>query len=58
MDKFIYVFSAADRDMLLGGGFLMLREDRDNGVYVFLADSSMAFMLNDISYLTSDTLTF
>lgn len=58
MDNFIYVFSTADRDKLLGGGFLLLREDADNSIYVFRADDKLCFLLSDISYLTSNTLTF
>ena len=58
MDKFIYVFSAADRDKLLGGGFLLLKEDAYNTVYIFAADDRMRPLLDEISYLTGNTLTY
>lgn len=58
MKNFIYVFDATARDHLLKAGFLLLKEDKRNGVYVFRADDCLSYALGDISYLTSDTLSF
>lgn len=60
MDKFIYVFDVSARDKLLAAGFSLLKADDKNEMYVFNASSNLNFKLSsaDISYLTSNTLTF
>lgn len=60
MDKFIYVFDTAARDKLSNAGFLLLKSDERNSVYVFSNDSSLRFALDavDVSFIMSDTLTF
>ena len=60
MGKFIYVFEPAARDELLQAGFLMLKEDEQNEMWVFAREDSLRFDLEraDFSYTTSDTLTF
>ena len=60
MDRFIYVFDTAARDRLLGAGFLMLKADERNSLYVFANDGAMSFaeVLDVVGYVLSDTLTF
>lgn len=60
MENFIYVFDSAARDMLLQAGFLLLKEDEQNSVYVFANDSTLKFSetLSDHSHVLSDNLTF
>jgi len=60
MEKFIYVFDTASRDELVGAGFLLLKSDERNSIYVFGADDRMSFALADghIPYVGSDVLTF
>lgn len=56
--NFIYVFSSAAKDELLAAGFVLLKEDDDNSLYIFKADDALTFTLNDASYAMSDTLSF
>ena len=56
--NFIYVFSSAARDELLAAGFVLLKEDENNSLYIFKADGTLTFTLNDESYAMSDTLSF
>ncbi len=56
--NFIYVFSSAARDELLAAGFVLLKEDENNSLYIFKADGTLTFTLNDASYAMSDTLSF
>lgn len=57
---FIYVFDPAARDQLLQAGFVMLKADERNEIWVFAKNDVQNFDLErmDFSYLTSDTLTF
>lgn len=61
MEKFIYVFDTASRDALLREGFLLLKADEENDVYVFENDvtkkAAMSFALGG-EHALSDTLTF
>ncbi len=56
----IYVFDTASRDELLRAGFLMLKEDERNGIWVFAADDTLQFNLDSATfrYVDSNTLTF
>ena len=56
--KFIYVFSKKDKETLQKAGFILLKEDEKNDMYVFNRNDTLTFALADMSYLTSDTLTF
>ena len=56
--KFIYVFSAEDRDKLVKAGFALLKEDINNSIYVFSKNHSLTFTLVDVSYVETDMLTF
>lgn len=58
MNKFIYVFSAEDRDKLLSQGAMLLRSDEYNQMFVFLNDGELTFENGDIDYLFSNLLTF
>ena len=60
MGKFIYVFDAAARDMLAQAGFLLLKSDERNHMWVFAEDESVRFDLEraDFSMIRSDRLTF
>lgn len=56
--NFIYVFSSDARDKMLASGFVLLKEDTDNSVFIFKADSTLTFALGDASFVMSDTLSF
>ena len=58
MNKFIYVFSQSDRDEMLFKGFLLLKSDQHNNMYVFLNEGDLALDDLGISYILSDKLTF
>ncbi len=57
-EKFIYVFSKAARDKLLAAGLVLIKSDDRNETYVFENNASLAFSLNEISAIKSNTLTF
>jgi hypothetical protein len=59
--QFMYVFSGEAKEKLANAGFVLLKEDTLNDVYVFKADDKLMFSadwMNDISVVLSDTLTF
>ena len=56
--KFIYVFEPDAKEKLLALGFQLLKEDAGNSIYVFEANESLQFGLDDISFMYSDKLTF
>lgn len=58
MDKFIYVFSTTDRDILLSRGFSLVVEKPYEGLYVFENAPDTSFSLDDVDYSLSDILTF
>lgn len=60
MDKFIYVFDTAAKVVLLQAGFLLLKADEKNSIYIFAFDDKLNFeeMSGGFSYITSNTLTF
>lgn len=58
MGKFIYVFTERERDVLLNAGFVLLKKDSANSIYVFVYNNDLRFALNDMSYIETDTLTF
>lgn len=57
MSKFIYVFSAADKNELLASGFTLLKSDKKNNIYVFLSNPRL-FFSDDIKVFRSSILTF
>ena len=56
--KFIYVFKKEDRDRLLSDGYVLLKEDDSNSIYVFEIGDKLVFELTDMDFVYSDTLTF
>lgn len=58
MEKFIYVFDSAEKEKLLAAGFVLLKEDNDKGIYIFLASSEIEFALNGTSHILTNVLTF
>lgn len=58
MKKFIYVFNKEARDALEKRGYVLLKDDNTNMIFVFENRSLSVFDLEDISYALSDTLTF
>ena len=58
MEKFIYVFSKSARDSLLAANYTLLKSDEQNEIYVFANQNGMTFVLADISFIRSNTLTF
>lgn len=58
MDKFIYVFSSNDKELLQSMGFVLIKSDKLNSTFVFENQNQMKFSKLDISYITSNTLTF
>lgn len=58
MEKFIYVFNTEARDALVKRGYVMLKADDKNSVYVFENRELAMFDLDNISYALSSTLTF
>jgi len=58
MGSFIYVFDTTDRDILCAKGFCLLKSDEANNVFIFVNEPELEFALGDISYVSSDVLTF
>lgn len=58
--NFIYVFDTAARDRLSEAGFLLLKTDEKNSIWVFAGDDTLNFSLDDsdLQYTTSNVLTF
>lgn len=56
--KFIYVFQEADRDVLIARGFHLLKEDLQQGVFVFENRSEIRFSDDEFTYVLTDQLTF
>lgn len=58
MGKFLYVFNKEARDRLLDANYTLLKSDEQNDIYIFANQGEMAFVLSDVSYICSDSLTF
>lgn len=58
MQKFLYVFAEADKDTLISAGYLLLKSDKANNIYVFENREKECFALDKSEHLFSDTLTF
>lgn len=56
MDKFIYVFNENAKNKLIDNGYFLLISDEHNSTYIFENKAEFCFALEDISYITSDTL--
>lgn len=58
MAKFIYVFNKAACDLLANSGALLMSADNNSEVFVFLAETVDMKLLDEISFLSSDSLSF
>lgn len=58
MKQFIYVFTPEDKDKLLERGYKLLRDDKQQNLYVFKNESHLTFSDDDIAFVTSDVLTY
>lgn len=56
--KFIYVFDVAAKEQLISKGYLLLKENAAQSIYVFKDDNSLKFELSNNNFVYSDTLTF
>jgi hypothetical protein len=57
--RFIYVFDDAVKKELMSRGFVLLKSDERNQIYVFQNDlNQRLFDLNENTFTLSDTLTF
>lgn len=57
-NKFIYVFSPDDRDLLLSNGCCLLKADETQNLYIFKYNNEAIFSKHDIAFVMSDVLTF
>lgn len=55
---FVCVFNEVDRDKLANSGFIIVLDDKKNGVFLFARDQSLEFILADMDYCQTDKLTF
>ena len=58
MKRFVYVFCAVDRDLLLAEGYELLCEAPDQEVYVFLNREGADLLRFALPHLETDTLVF
>lgn len=58
MDKFIYTFNPEAKEKLLSAGFVLIKEDTANSVYIFLNNDTVNYALSEISYITSNSISF
>ena len=56
--KFIYVFSAEDKNKLLSLGYNLLKYDESQNIYVFNNTGEFRFSSNDMDFVFTSTLTF
>lgn len=56
--QFIYVFDTEVRDELENLGYILLKNDEQNSIFVFKNDDRLVFDMESNSYVFSDTLTF
>ena len=58
MNSFIYVFDKDLKDKLCKLSYPLLKEDKQNGIYVFVNIGACNFASFDGKYTLSNTLTF
>lgn len=58
LKHFIYVFSEDDKTALLKSNYKLVKEDKNQNVYVFENKDRLLFDFNQIKYVQSDILTF
>lgn len=57
-NKFIYVFNAKDRDILLQNGLQLLKSDESQDVYIFKYKQNDILSQHDIAFVLSNVLSF
>ena len=55
---FIYVMDAESRDVLLELGYVLLKKNKNQNVWVFINKPDHQFDSINVPYVVSDTLTF
>ena len=60
MEKFIYVFTVKDRDLLVNSGLTPFKEDKKNNMFIFLSEevTNAGVPLDGVIYIYSDILTY
>lgn len=58
MDKFIYVFTDENKQLLLAQGYTLLKSDIEREMYVFENKETLNFSLSESDYICSNILTF
>lgn len=56
--KFIYVFSFDSRDKLANAGFDLIKSDEKNSIFVFANQPDEFDVLDAVSFIASNKLTF
>lgn len=62
--RFVYVMTATDKEKMLQLGYSLMKEDRNNNIWIFRVPEELYFSGNDpladagIRYVLSNTLTF
>lgn len=57
-DKFFYVFSKDARDELLAAGYMIIKNDEHNNMYIFENKKNLTFDKKKVKHLETNTLTF
>ena len=58
MYKFIYAISREASDLLVAQGFRLIKEDKNNNIYIFENDEKKSFNFSTGNFAFSDILTF
>lgn len=57
--EFLYVFNEQDRDKLIQSGFVLMKSDEANSVYIFKTKDEVTFSDSGVDkYYLTDVLTF
>lgn len=56
--RFIYVFSEPDKQLLVGLGYRLLKEDNNNSMYIFENNNTLCFSKDEVKFVYSDVLSF
>lgn len=56
--KFIYVFTFEAKNKLIDAGFVLLKADQKNSIYCFKNQPDEYDVLDTVSYIVSNKLTF
>lgn len=58
MDRFIYVFTKESFEKLSSCGYVLLKADEKNYIYVFENKCDEKFSMTGVEFVLSNTLTF